>query len=58
MWVVRLALRRSYTFVERVPMRLLLTPFVVMRIPTGVFPPIHLPVVSAIWTYGGLITDH
>src|SRR5256884_9718620 len=55
MWIVRLALRRPYTFVvASLLLLLLLTPFVLMRTPTDIFPSINIPVVSVIWQYTGL----
>jgi multidrug efflux pump subunit AcrB len=54
MWIVRLALRRPYTFVVAALVLLLLTPFVLMRTPTDIFPAINIPVVSVIWQYAGL----
>ena len=54
MWIVRLALRRPYTFVVAALLLLLLTPFVLMRTPTDIFPSINIPVVSVVWQYTGL----
>lgn len=54
MWIVRLALRRPYTFVVLSLMLLLLAPIVVTRTPTDIFPNIDIPVVSVIWQYTGL----
>src|SRR5579864_8210401 len=54
MWIVRLALRRPYTFVVGALVLLLLTPFVLLRTPTDIFPSINIPVVSVIWQYAGL----
>src|SRR5262249_52404622 len=54
MWIVRLALRRPYTFVVASLVLLLLTPFVLLRTPTDIFPPINIPVVSIVWNYTGL----
>jgi multidrug efflux pump subunit AcrB len=54
MWIIRVALSRSYTFVVAALLLLLLTPFVVMRTPTDVLPSINIPVVSIIWNYTGL----
>ena len=54
MWIVRLALRRPYTFVVAALVLLLLTPFVLLRTPTDIFPAINIPVISVIWQYGGL----
>src|SRR5712671_2737968 len=54
MWIVRLALRRPYTFVVAALLLLLLTPFVLLRTPTDIFPAINIPVVSVVWQYTGL----
>ncbi len=54
MWIVSLALRRPYTFVVAALALLLLTPFVLLRTPTDIFPSINIPVVSVIWQYAGL----
>lgn len=54
MWIVRLALRRPYTFVVASLVLLLLTPFVLLRTPTDIFPNINIPVVSIVWQYTGL----
>ena len=57
MWIVRLALRRPYTFVVVALLLLLITPFVLMRTPTDIFPAIKIPVVSVIWSFTGLPAD-
>src|SRR5260370_38430210 len=54
MWIVRLALRRPYTFVVASLLLLLVTPFVLLRTPTDIFPAINIPVVSIVWNYTGL----
>lgn len=54
MWIVRLALSRPYTFVVAALVLLLLTPFVLLRTPTDIFPAINIPVVSVVWVYNGL----
>jgi multidrug efflux pump subunit AcrB len=54
MWIVRLALNRPYTFVVGALVLLMLTPFVLLRTPTDIFPAINIPVVSIIWQYAGL----
>ncbi len=54
MWIVRLALRRPYTFVVASLLLLLVTPFVLWRTPTDIFPSINIPVVSVVWGYTGL----
>src|ERR1700752_5055834 len=54
MWIVRLALRRPYTFVVAALLLVLLTPFILLRTPTDIFPAINIPVISIIWQYAGL----
>ena len=54
MWIVRLALRRPYTFVVAALLLVLATPFLLSRTPTDIFPSINIPVVSVIWQYAGL----
>ena len=57
MWIVRLALRRPYTFVVAALLLLLMTPFVITKTPTDIFPAINIPVVSVIWSFTGLPAD-
>jgi len=54
MWIVRLALRRPYTFVVLALAIILLTPVVLLRTPVDIFPDINIPVISLVWTYNGL----
>src|SRR5258707_15131263 len=54
MWIVRLALRRPCMFIVAALSLLLLTPFILLRTPTDIFPSINIPVVSIIWQYTGL----
>ena len=54
MWIVALALRRPYTFVVMALLILILSPIVIDRTPTDVFPNINIPVISVVWNYAGL----
>jgi len=54
MWIVKLALRRPYTFTVLALLILILGPIVILRTPTDVFPNIDIPVVSIVWNYSGL----
>src|ERR1044071_4253543 len=54
MWIVRLALRRPYTFVIMALVIVILGILAVIRMPTDIFPEINIPVASVIWSYGGL----
>lgn len=53
MWIVRLALRRPYTFVVMAILISLGGVFTIFRTPTDIFPEIDIPVVSVIWSYNG-----
>jgi multidrug efflux pump subunit AcrB len=57
MWIVRLALRRPYTFVVAALVILIMGPFVILRTPTDIFPNIDIPVVSVLWQYTGLSAE-
>ena len=52
--IVRIALRRPYTFIVAALAILLLFPVVLQRTPTDVLPTIDVPVVSVSWVYTGL----
>ncbi|CAB3787974.1 Multidrug resistance protein MdtC [Paraburkholderia ultramafica] len=53
MWIVRLALRRPYTFVVLAVLTFIVGPLTILRTPTDIFPNIDIPVVSIVWTYNG-----
>jgi CzcA family heavy metal efflux pump len=57
MWIVRLALRRPYTFVVLALAVVVLGVVTILRMPTDIFPEINIPVVSVIWQYGGMGPD-
>jgi multidrug efflux pump subunit AcrB len=57
MWIVRLALRRPYTFVVLSLLLFILAPVVIIRTPTDIFPNIDIPVVSVVWQYSGLSAE-
>jgi multidrug efflux pump subunit AcrB len=54
MWIVRLALRRPYTFVVLAILILIMGTLAALHTPTDIFPNINIPVVSIIWNYTGL----
>jgi multidrug efflux pump subunit AcrB len=54
MWIVRLALRRPYTFVVAAFLILILGVFSILTMPTDIFPNIDIPVVTVVWNYTGL----
>jgi len=57
MWIVRLALRRPYTFVVMSILIVILGVLAIVRTPTDIFPNINIPVVSIIWSFNGLTPD-
>src|SRR6201997_1395329 len=57
MWIVKLALRRPYTFTVLALLILILGPIMILRTPTDVFPEINIPVVSIVWNYTGLSAE-
>ena len=54
MWIVRLALRRPYTFVVLSLLIALLGIGAAIETPKDIFPNINIPVISIVWTYTGL----
>ena len=54
MWIVRLALRRPYTFVVTAIVIMILGALSILRTPKDIFPNINIPVVSVLWGYSGL----
>src|SRR5882757_8639000 len=54
MWIVRIALRRPYTFVVMSMLIVILGVATILRMPTDIFPDIDIPVISVIWNYSGL----
>jgi multidrug efflux pump subunit AcrB len=57
MWIVKLALRRPYTFVVMALLILLLGVVSIKTTPTDIFPEIDIPVVTVVWQYTGLSPD-
>src|SRR5258708_24883728 len=57
MWIVKLALRRPYTFVVMAMLILLLGITSIRKTPTDIFPEIDIPVVTVVWQYAGLSPD-
>ncbi len=57
MWIVRLALRRPYTFVVFSFLLLILGIVSILTMPTDIFPNIDVPVVSVVWQFNGLSAE-
>ncbi len=54
MWIVRVALQRPYTFVVLAVLILLVSPVLILRTPTDIFPNIDIPVIAVAWQFTGL----
>ena len=57
MWIVRLALRRPYTFVVMAVLIAILGGTAIVTMPVDIFPYIDIPIVSVLWTYSGLTPE-
>ena len=57
MWIVRLALRRPYTFAVFAILLLLIGAVSILQMPTDIFPNINIPVVSIVWQFTGLSAE-
>ena len=55
--LVRIALRRPYTFVVLALVILIVGPLAALRTPVDIFPDIRIPVIAIIWGYTGLQPD-
>ncbi|HTQ06002.1 MAG TPA: efflux RND transporter permease subunit [Polyangiaceae bacterium] len=57
MWLVRLALRRPYTFIVMALLIMILGVGSILRMPTDIFPNIDIPVLTVVFNYAGLAPD-
>src|SRR5688572_12390221 len=54
MWIVRLALRRPYTFIVGALLIVIFGALAATRMATDIFPEIDIPIVAVIWQYNGM----
>ncbi|MGH9913866.1 MAG: efflux RND transporter permease subunit, partial [Pyrinomonadaceae bacterium] len=54
MWIVKLALRRPYTFVVAAILLIILGITTIWNMATDIFPDIDIPVVNVVWIYTGV----
>src|SRR6202050_2282234 len=54
MWIVRIALSRPYTFIVLALLIMILSPLVIIRTPTDIFPNINIPAIAVGWSFTGL----
>src|ERR1700704_55494 len=57
MWIVRLALKHTYTFVVVALLIAVLGGVSIYRMSTDIFPEIDIPVISVVWQYTGMPAD-
>jgi CzcA family heavy metal efflux pump len=57
MWIVRLALRRPYTFVVVALLIVIAGVYSILQMPTDILPEIDIPVIAVVWQYAGLPPD-
>jgi len=57
MWIVRLALRRPYTFVVCAILVAILGVYTILTTPTDIFPNVDIPVISVAFNYSGMSPD-
>src|SRR5471032_3453506 len=55
--LVRIALKRPYTFVVMAVLILIVGPLAALRTPVDIFPDIRIPVIAVVWGYTGLPPD-
>jgi len=56
-WIVRVAITRPYTFIVLSLLLLIISPLVILRTPTDIFPNVDIPVIAALWNYQGLSAE-
>ncbi|MGA2231929.1 MAG: efflux RND transporter permease subunit, partial [Tepidisphaeraceae bacterium] len=54
MWIVRLALRRPYTFVVAAMLVMILGAVMILQMPTDIFPAVNIPVIAVAFNYTGM----
>jgi multidrug efflux pump subunit AcrB len=57
MWLIGRPLQRPYTFVVMAALIVILGVGSIFTAPVDIFPAINIPVISAIWSYTGLLPD-
>src|SRR5580658_7771427 len=57
MWIVKLALRRPYTFIMLAVLIVFLGVYSILKTPTDIFPNIKIPIAAVIWRYTGLLPE-
>jgi CzcA family heavy metal efflux pump len=57
MWIVKIALRRPYTFIMLAVLIVFMGAYAILRTPTDIFPNIKIPITAVIWRYSGILPE-
>src|SRR5580704_12134473 len=57
MWIVRIALRRPYTFIMLAVLILLAGGYAIVNTATDIFPNIKIPIAAVVWRYNGILPE-
>src|SRR3984893_2400121 len=57
MWIVRIALRRPYTFIMLAVLTLLAGGYAIVNTATDIFPNIKIPIAAVVWRYNGILPE-
>src|ERR1700722_11255431 len=57
MWIVRVALKRPYTFIMLAVLIVLMGGSAILKTATDIFPNIKIPIAAVIWRYNGILPE-
>jgi multidrug efflux pump subunit AcrB len=57
MWIVKVALRRPYTFIMLAVLIVLMGTYAILNTATDIFPNIKIPIAAVIWRYNGILPE-
>ena len=57
MWIVKVALKRPYTFIMLAVLIVLMGGYAILNTPTDIFPNIRIPIAAVIWRYTGILPE-
>jgi multidrug efflux pump subunit AcrB len=57
MWIVKIALKRPYTFIMLAILIVLMGGYAILRTATDIFPNIKIPIAAVIWRYNGILPE-
>jgi multidrug efflux pump subunit AcrB len=57
MWIVKVALKRPYTFIMLAVLIVLMGGYAILNTATDIFPNIKIPIAAVIWRYNGILPE-